>query len=362
LRYGILSQYRKIPLLAYLAYYCSGGINRVVASFDFWVGSISVLYLGSYRAEIAPMNLLITTIEELQAVVTVNGDLSLTSLYPHLRAAQLLLHRLTDRDTVQDIADKLSENVDLSEEEGELLVLMQTVVANLGLMKYSQVTNVMVTDLGVHRTETKNMKDAFEWQLDRLTRQLRNDAFDALENLLDHLDRNRNIFTHWAVSTQYQQNAKRLIRSAAQFNSFHFIDSSRLIYHALASAQERAEEQLYQVAGVSGPLTALLALTSPNVEQLRQLNLARQVVVHWTMMRAIWERSLEVNTDGVQVRAISQFATTNYAEPAEPKQIASLVKYHEDEAQRILTLFVRAVVPSTVSGAGGVRGQAIVSF
>lgn len=309
------------------------------------------------------MNLLINTLEDLQTVVTVSGDLTITGLFPHIRAAQLLLERLTDEPTVALIAEKATDVTDLTPVEAELLTRMRVVVANFALLKYATVSNVLISDMGVHRTNTGEMKDAFEWQLDSVLRQLRADGYEGLETLFRYLDDNVSEISTWSSSPRYAESQSRLIRSAEQFSGYFFIDNSRLVFYALSAAMNHAESRIWQVPVITAPLTVLMGATTPTAEQKHQLGMARQVVVHWTVARALRERSVEINTEGVQVRAISAFTTINVANPADQKTIDSLVLYHENEATRALTQLSKALLPPPANPRnGGPQGKAIVGF
>lgn len=313
------------------------------------------------------MSLLFDAIEQLQDVVSISSDLPFSAIKPQLRAAQQFVTRFTGESLMERLTIKLENGEPFSTEEKALLERLRVPTANLALLRFSFVRNVTVNDIGVHRTETGQSKDAFQWQVLLMTRQLEADAWEGLEELNRYLEAKGDTFEEYTDSEVYKRDSLSLIRSAAVFSSYYFINDSRLTFYALQPAMRKAEERRIRPV-LGNRLTQLLADEKADTLSEADASIlanARIALVHATMARAIRERVVDVNEMGVQVKAISSFMV-NTQEPATQKAIDMAVAYHETESVNALNDLGKVINPSPSTGAyvgSGVRGgSGLVGF
>lgn len=310
------------------------------------------------------MSLLFDTIDDVQDVVAISSDLPLDDLKPYLLACQRFVTRFTGEALIERLTTKL-DGVDLetppdplSQVEKDLLSRLRIPIANLALIRYANVRNVSVTNVGVQRNHTSSSSDVFEWQINRLAVQLQLDAWEGLEELHRYLEVKRDDFSEYTDSAAFKADQKSLIRSAALFSEYYFINESRLTFYSLQPAMRKAQES--RLKPILGDKLAVLLGSAQLTEQREEmLSAARTALVHATMARAIRERIVEVGPKGVQVEAVTSFMTMNYQQPADQKSIERAIAFHEKEASDALSDLSKLVSPplsSSGSTTSGVRG------
>lgn len=312
------------------------------------------------------MKLLIRSLPELRAVVHV-GDIEYATLKPSLRSAQEFLSRYVGTALLESLRPDVLTNGEqelLTPEQEELLSYVLVPIGNLAMLKYANVSNVRITDLGVMRTKDANSNDAFEWQLERAVATLRQEAFDGIEALLRYLETNLDTFPEYRDSDAYQVDKDRLIRSAEVFNRYYEIGSSRLVFQTMQAALRTCEvRQIRPILGSSLP--ALLA-ANPSDLQTAQLDAARRALVYGTVARALRERLVSITDTGVHVTGISSFGSLRYQQQPTDKQFNQTLAHFDDEAALALKELMALLQPPTPEPApstgGRVSGTRIVSF
>lgn len=304
------------------------------------------------------MSLLITSIAQVKELVSVTSDLEYSTLKPGLRLGQDFLARYVGGTLLAELAGS-----NLSADQTALLPYVQAPIAALALLKFANAGNVRLTDLGAMRTVTGDSKDAFEWQLDRAVTELKTQAFDGIESLLQYLEGVLSKFPSYTSSVAYLSETTQLIKSAQIFSYFYAIGDSRLIFQTLLPSMRTAEITVRKILG--NTLTGLLA-TGLNALQTEQLDAARRALVYLTVARALRERLVSISDMGVQVNGISNFATIKYSNAPSDKQLATSIAYFDEQARNFLSDLASLIppTPSTTPAyiGGGVTGSSIVRF
>ncbi|UHG93438.1 DUF6712 family protein [Spirosoma oryzicola] len=307
------------------------------------------------------MNLIFNSVEQVRSFVNFSGDVGHEQLSPSFRPAQRFLSTFVGN----QLLDQLGENGATNPDEEELLNLVGVPMAALVLLRYASLNTARITDLGLMRTQTADTNDAFEWQVDRMTRSLQNTIFDGIEQLLEFLAQNLDTFPAYKESEEYKQEKSKLIPSAAIFNRYYNIKSSRLIFSTLAASMRTAESSVRRMLG--DKLTGLLG-TSLTDKQADQLDAARRALVYLTVARALRERLVSITEDGVQVLAISQSLTTNYRSAPSDKSLERSITYFDEQSSRFLSELAGLIndTPSNpspeASGGSPIINRPIVSF
>jgi hypothetical protein len=308
------------------------------------------------------MSLLFGTIEDLQDVVSISSDLPFDGLRPQLRACQQFVARFTGEALVERITTKLDEAEPLDAREKQLLQVLRVPIANLALVRYANARNVTVSDIGVHRTNTANSGDAFEWQMNLMADQLIADAWEGMENLHRFLEAQQNYFEEYNETSSFKIDQGSLIRSATDFSYFYFIADSRLTFYALQSALRKVQEK--RLEPILGDLLAVLAANvNLTATQDKMRSLACTALAHGTIARALRERVVDVGPKGVQVTAVASFASINYQKSADEKRINMAIDFHEAECNDAISSLSKLINPPAPGrSVSGVRGGSIAGF
>ena len=304
------------------------------------------------------MNLLITSMAQVKELVSVTSDLEYSTLKPGLRLGQDFLARYVGGTLLAELAGS-----NLSADQTALLPYVQAPIAALALLKFANAGNVRLTDMGAMRTVTGDSKDAFEWQLDRAVTELKTQAFDGIESLLQQLEERKDLFPSYTASTAYLQETGQLIRTAELFSRYYAIGNSRLIFQTLLPSMRTAELAVRKVLGTA--LIGLFMAPAMTAEEALQVDAARRAVVYLTIARALRERLVAISDAGVQVNGISNFGTIRYSNAPSDKQLATSIAYFDQQAANFLSDLASLIPPApstTTCPGGGVRGSSIVSF
>jgi hypothetical protein len=202
----------------------------------------------------------IRTIEQFCAHVRVNvNGTDLENLAPDLRLVEtgrlrpLLgpalyndLQALSDAD-VEELLAKGNPDV-----RSELLRLVQLAAANLAMVEYLPLLQVLISDSGVNLAG----KTAFQWQINDLKTSFTRKGYNALEEVLEYLDGHLDApeFAAWATSTAAVATHQYFLATAREFSEHYAINDSRLTYLALLPTLRKVERfELAPVLGSSGP-------------------------------------------------------------------------------------------------------------
>lgn len=200
----------------------------------------------------------IRTIAQFCAHVRVNvSGTDLENLAPDLRLVEtqrlrpLLgpalyndLQALSDN-AIEELLDPASTDV-----RSELLRLVQLAAANLALVEYLPLLQVLISDAGVN---LMGGKTAFQWQIKDLQASFRRKGYNALEEVLEYLDAHIDApeLASWGTSTAAVATHQYLLATARQFSEHYAIADSRLTYLALLPTLRKVER--FDLAPVLGP-------------------------------------------------------------------------------------------------------------
>ncbi|KAB7728133.1 hypothetical protein F5984_20520 [Rudanella paleaurantiibacter] len=296
---------------------------------------------------------LINNTAELRQVCTVSSDLLYDRYKPHLQSAEQILITYVGRAVV----NRIKEANQPSALEIELRQLFRRVVGNMALFKLGQVGNVDISNVGLQRTKTDNTNDAFEWQVDRLTRQLEADGLEALEATIAFLDEHAEVFSEYIPVSP-----ERLIRTATLFSSHVFIRNSRLVFRSLEASIATVEARYRRMPVIRAFLEDYP--DAPSAEQREYMTNLQRAVANAAMAHALRTQVVELTGDGVQVRSISQVLTLNYRSSPNKDLLFSALSDYDSEAAFWLNSVLTELRPTDAGPVrtGGPQGKAIVSF
>lgn len=300
------------------------------------------------------MKLLLSSIGDLAEYVSFSGNPSFDNLKPALSSAQEFLVRFVG----QPLLEELSEDGQLSEDRAALLPYVCRPIASLGLLKFANSGNVLITDLGVMRTKTADMQDAFEWQLERAVVEMKQQAFEAIEALLRYLELKLDKFPSYANSEPYKAEKGKLIQSAGVFSQYYEINSSRLVLQTLQACMRTSEMSVRKILGNALPGLLETSLTDG---QKDQLDAARRALVYLTIARALREKLVSISETGVQVNGISNFGTINYKQPASDKQLTTVLTYWDEQAAKFVSDLVTIMTPVPETPAQFETGNRVIN-
>jgi hypothetical protein len=200
--------------------------------------------------------------KEGQRVVAVSTGLSWARMAPLLQAAETdYLRPLLGAVMTHEI-DGIYWNLEppkRTPQEREVLRLAQRAVLNIALWVNFDVLSVRITDQGFQRQESDSWHPAYKYQEDNLRRTFRNTGLNAIDQLLEYLEANIDLFPAFGTSPAYTVSQKAIVRNTAEVQEVYDIGGSRLLFLRLRPIINQVEELTLQPAIGDTLYDALLA-------------------------------------------------------------------------------------------------------
>ena len=154
------------------------------------------------------------------------------------------------------LGDALAEEIEAYYAEEDPTVLQRKVlnecqraVANLAFWYNFDELNVRISDQGMQRQESDgSFKQTFKYQEDQLRAAFKNKGFNALDRVIDLLDKHQEDFPLYEQSPAYASRKSSIVRCTAEVDANYFINNSHLIFLRLKPIFKSVEETLLQQA------------------------------------------------------------------------------------------------------------------
>ena len=119
----------------------------------------------------------------------------------------------------------------------------QRAVANLAFWYNFDELNVRISDQGMQRQESEgSFKQTLKYQEDQLRSAFKNKGFNALDRVIDLLDKHQKDFPLYEQSPAYASRKSSIVRSTAEVDANYFINNSHLIFLRLKPIFKLVEE------------------------------------------------------------------------------------------------------------------------
>lgn len=124
----------------------------------------------------------------------------------------------------------------------DLLASVQRATIHLTFWSGFQVLNASISDGGFRRTENEKVKSLFKYQEDELKEYFKNTGFNALDEVLEFIERKTETFAGFMSSAVWLTHKSAFIRDTKTFNSLVFINNSRITFIRLKPLMKLAED------------------------------------------------------------------------------------------------------------------------
>lgn len=129
-----------------------------------------------------------------------------------------------------------------------LLTMAQNALVNIALWHSYDEINVRLTDQGHQRQETENFKSVFRYQEEKLRNGYRNKGFNAIDAMLDYLERKGVAnFPAWASAPANERRVRSVVKSPSEVNEVVFINNSAIVYLRLCPILRHIEDTVLPV-------------------------------------------------------------------------------------------------------------------
>lgn len=181
------------------------------------------------------------------------------------------------------------------------LELAQEAISNLSYYLGLPVLSVQVSSAGIFVPESDNTKPISDKQFKELQRSFKSAGHEAIDELLDFMETNKDDFSSWTADDSYTEFKELLVYNTTTFQKEYNINNSRLTFLALVPNIKIVEDQY-----ISGPVQSSLlkALKDPQTEQLRKdvKALLKKSIVAYTIHKTMDNGMFIVDASGIHLR------------------------------------------------------------
>lgn len=191
----------------------------------------------------------------------------------------------------QTMADKIIQLQDNPSQDPDSIVvsLARRAVANLAFWYNYTELNVRITDQGFQRQESDTFKSLYKYQEDELKHRFKNKGFNALDRLLDLLDKNSDTYPEYIKSPAYEIKQSSIVQSADEIDHIYFINRSYLVFLRLQPIiHNNVMTVLPSVVGnkIFTKIQASLAGNPPEGFDFKSL---RKAILPFLVMRSVFD-------------------------------------------------------------------------
>lgn len=206
-------------------------------------------------------------------------------LKPLIGTAQLAVFDATTTDPIIEEAQKLA----------------QEAVANFGYYLYLPMNAVQISDSGIHVVDNENTKTATDKQFKELQRSFKKSGHEALDELLEYMERSPDLFPEWFQSETYTVYSQLLVNKTSVFNKWFYIFNSRQTFVALKSNIQIVEDRFIK-APLGIELLTALKTNQTNTNRKEAKELLQKSIVAFTIMLTVDNGMFILDAQGIHMR------------------------------------------------------------
>lgn len=254
------------------------------------------------------MSVLLDNTADIKDYVSVNVNVDYDTLKPHIESA--LLESIEEPWLGTDIVTDMEQNLNtVTSIYPTAIPMLQKALAYFSVLKALPFIEVNIGDEGITRSETENYKSAYRGQVARIERQLKADAYNQLERLLNYLESKKATYPLWTDAPGYVEHSNYFFRSSQAFSYYYPLKNGRLTYNRLLNSMRyvtefkiKAETGVDQFDDLFNKKFAT-GLTSFEVQAFSHL---RNAIAHLTVAQGLVDGWVTYSEQGI-----------HFSEPAE---------------------------------------------
>lgn len=241
---------------------------------------------------------MIKTKEDLKQFISIGSTFTFDVFEPYIKKA--------NRTYIQQYVGKLYFELEtiktddtFKEEKEEAQYLINTAIANFGYFLFTPFNSVSMDASGMYNAESANRKPINVGQLNDIRRELLRSGHEAMDELLELLEKNPDAFAEWHsnYSTLYKES---MVHSTAVFQNHYNIFNSRQTFLALKPSIQQIEDRLLSTTFCSELLHSLKGEVTGVKKELKTL--FEKAVVLGTISKVYSEGIFEITPSGIKLK------------------------------------------------------------
>lgn len=238
---------------------------------------------------------------------TVNQSVALESLAPAMEEA-LATHILPWLS--QEMYDELESAIAApSAAQTALLQRVKKAFALLSMYEYTATASIQVSDAGMMRVETEDMKSAYKYQESSYRDWMLHTGYNRLEDMLRFLNANLGDYATWASTLEAAHSRELFLNYTFEFRRVHSKSMSRYTFEVLRPIIEDIE--IFAIKANLGEafyseLKAAVAQQSINADQAIVIGIIQKAVAHLAVNEGVKQGIVQIKGDMVTKNATAE--------------------------------------------------------
>lgn len=280
---------------------------------------------------------LIKTLDEIQNHVPVQMTTDIGVVRPFIGTAERShLVRAIGRGAFEALVNVYDSGPIADPMIKEAVELAQGTVCNLGYYLALPVLSVKIGNSGIQVFSNQDTKQAFNWQVDKVEKSLRELGFNNLEALLSLMAGNVAKFPEYIASDQYKLSQSSLIREASDFSRYFNIKSSRYVFSCLAYIMARVETQSVEPLFSEAFIASLKANAPTGKMKILVEKYLKPGIALLTGAKAYRERVITMENGVASINLIENYSTAQRQLTPAASVIDAAVQQLTDDGNRFL--------------------------
>ena len=293
--------------------------------------------------------MLITTIEEIRAILKISSSVDFDVLKPIIETVERqFLRQVISAEMHDKLLEFYSASPDeivVPEPDPPVTPSLETIAAaTVKLLKLAQVAeihlvywygfdllNVQIMNDGFKRTETEKVKGLFKYQEDNLKDFFKNAGFNGLDAMLEYLDGpDKLCFPEFHESETGKQLKEMFIPRTDIFSQYYFIGANHLLFMRLKLHMKVVED--IKIKLVLGNVNfnfikSEMVKENPDAKVVEILPYIRRVIPYFSTALLMEETSSDLGDKGLFFESISSNASDHSNKTPSPEpRIAALIQ------------------------------------
>lgn len=238
---------------------------------------------------------------DIKEFLSVNRNLSYETLKPYIDNAlvEFIETPWLGADIIQDVESNLVNPQGIYE---QLIPMLQRSLTYFSVLSALPFLEVNIGDEGITRTESQNFKSAYRGQVARIEQQLKKDAYNSLERLLNFLEKEKANYPLWVDAPGYVEFSNYFFKDSVDFSKFYPLKNGRLTYNSLLPGMRFVTE--FKIKSEIGELQfadffAKKLLPANSSFEVIALGYLRNAIAYLTVARSIADGLVSYSENGI---------------------------------------------------------------
>lgn len=241
----------------------------------------------------------------------------------------------------QALWDRLYAGTGLTAAETALLPYVKAATAKLTMYEYAFIGGIQFSESGIHRAVSENMTSAYKYQENDYRRKMLEFGYEAVENMLKHLQTNRADLGAWVSDPASERHNAYFVRYAAEMRMHYSKYVGRYTYEILRGMVEDVEFSAIEStlpAQLYADLKAKYVAGSGSGFEKKAIFLIQRAIVHFAIEEAVQRQWCAIEGNAVvQFEQGDSQSSTYRRIPEGGKPLEVKVRFHNLWANRHLS-------------------------